>query len=62
MRLVQRAQTYNRNFRPTSADRRFGFDVLVAEDDSELSWKYVRFYSQTRDLPQATKGLLRIEL
>ncbi|MCC6819279.1 MAG: hypothetical protein IT579_00980 [Verrucomicrobia subdivision 3 bacterium] len=42
--------------------RRFGFDVLVAEDDSELYWKYVRFYSQSRELPHATKGVLRIEL
>jgi predicted nucleotidyltransferase len=42
--------------------RRFGFDVLVAEDDSELYWKYVRFYSQSRELPQATKGVLRIKL
>ena len=42
--------------------RRFGFDVLVAEDGSELYWKYVRFYSQSRELPLATKGILRIEL
>ena len=37
-------------------------DVLVAEDGSELYWKYVRFYSQSRELPVATKGVLRIEL
>ena len=42
--------------------RRFGFDVLVAEDGSELYLKYVRFYSQSRELPLATKGILRIEL
>ena len=42
--------------------RRFGFDVLVAEDGSELYLKYVRFYSQSRELPFATKGVLRIEL
>lgn len=42
--------------------KRFGFDVLVAEDGSELYWKYVRFYSQSRELPEATKGVLRIEL
>lgn len=42
--------------------RRFGFDVLVAEDRSELYWKYVRFYSQSRELPPAAKGVLRIEL
>ena len=42
--------------------RRFGFDVLVAEDGSELYWKYVRFYSQSRELPDATRGILRIEL
>jgi len=42
--------------------RRFGFDVLVAEDGSELYLKYVRFYSQSRELPLATKGVLRIEL
>jgi hypothetical protein len=42
--------------------RRFGFDVLVAEEHSELYWKYVRFYSQSRELPHATKGVLRIEL
>ena len=37
-------------------------DVLVAEDGSELYLKYVRFYSQSRELPLATKGILRIEL
>lgn len=42
--------------------RRFGFDVLVAEDRSELYWKYVRFYGQSRELPHATKGVLRIKL
>jgi hypothetical protein len=42
--------------------RRFGFDVLVAEDDSELYWKYVRYYSQSRELPHAAKGVLRIKL
>lgn len=46
----------------TRVRRQFGFDVLVAEDDSELYWKYVRFYSQSRELPEATKGVLRIEL
>lgn len=46
----------------TRLRRRFGFDVLVAEDDSELYWKYVRFYSQSRELPHATKGVLRIKL
>lgn len=40
----------------------FGFDVLVAVDGSELYWKYVRFYSQSRELPLAIKGVLRIEL
>jgi hypothetical protein len=46
----------------TRVRRQFGFDVLVAEDGSELYWKYVRFYSQSRELPEATKGVLRIEL
>lgn len=41
---------------------RSGFDVLVAEDGSALYWKYVRFYSQSRELPLATKGILRIAL
>lgn len=42
--------------------RRFGFDVLIAEDGSALYKKYVRFYSQLREDPYATKGILRIDL
>ena len=42
--------------------RRHGFDVLVACDDSEEFWRYVRFCQQIRFEPGRTKGILRLKL
>ena len=42
--------------------RRFGFDVLVAEDGSKLYQRYVKFFSGTRENPDDVKGVLRIRL
>ena len=42
--------------------RRHGFDVLVACDESEEYWRYVRFFQQIRFEPGRTKGILRLKL
>lgn len=42
--------------------RRFGFDIIVAERDSQLYRSYVEFFSRVRELPEARKGLLRLTL
>lgn len=42
--------------------RRFGFDVIVAEPDSELYRTYVDFFSRVREAPELRKGLLRVRL
>ena len=42
--------------------RRYGFDVIVAERDSQLYRRHVDFFSRVRDNPSATKGLLRVSL
>lgn len=42
--------------------RRFGFDALVAEDGSRLYQRFVKFFSGTRENPDADKGVLRIQL
>lgn len=42
--------------------RRYGFDVIVAERDSQLYRRYVDFFSRVRDNPSASKGLLRLSL
>lgn len=42
--------------------RRFGFDVVVAERDSELYRTYVEFFSRVREAPGLRKGLLRVRL
>ena len=42
--------------------RRFGFDVMVAESASPLYKTYVEFFSRVREMPDATKGLLRVNL
>ena len=42
--------------------RRFGFDVVVAERDSQLYRTYVEFFSLVRENPEARKGLLRLTL
>jgi hypothetical protein len=42
--------------------RRFGFDVMVAEQNSSLYKTYVEFFSRVRELPDHRKGLLRLAL
>jgi hypothetical protein len=42
--------------------RRFGFDVVVAEEDSSLYKTYVEFFSRVREAPDMRKGLLRLRL
>ncbi|HMO64662.1 MAG TPA: hypothetical protein PKE47_05470 [Verrucomicrobiota bacterium] len=42
--------------------RRFGFDVLVAEDASVAYEEYVQFFSRVREDAALRKGLVRIEL
>lgn len=42
--------------------RRYSFDVIVAERDSQLYRTYVEFFSRVRELPDARKGLLRLRL
>jgi len=40
--------------------RRFGFDIIVAERDSQLYRTYVDFFSHVRENPEVRKGLLRV--
>lgn len=42
--------------------RRFGFDVIVAEQDTSLYRTYVDFFSRVREAPGLRKGLLRLAL
>lgn len=42
--------------------RRFGFDVIVAEQDSSLYRAYIDFFSRVREAPDLRKGLLRLVL
>jgi len=42
--------------------RRFAFDVLIAEQDSQLCKTYVDFFSRVRDNPGVRKGILRVNL
>ncbi len=42
--------------------RRFGFDVVVAEQDTSLYRTYIEFFSRVRETPDARKGLLRLHL
>ncbi len=42
--------------------RRFGFDIIVAERESQLYKTYVEFFSRVRENPEARKGLLRVTL
>ncbi len=46
----------------TMLKRRFGFDIIVAERDSQLYRTYVEFFSRVRENPEARKGLLRLIL
>ena len=40
--------------------RRFGFDIIVAEQGNQLYLTYVEFFSRIRENPAARKGLLRL--
>lgn len=42
--------------------RRFGFDVMVAEQDSRLYTTYVEFFTRVRESPGLKKGMLRLRL
>ena len=42
--------------------RRFAFDVMIAEQDSQLYAAYVDFFSRVRDNPEVQKGILRLNL
>lgn len=42
--------------------RRFGFDVMVAERDSQLYKTYLDFFARVREFPGLRKGLLRLSL
>ena len=42
--------------------RRYGFDVVIAEKDSQLCKTYVEFFSRVRDNPDVSKGMLRLSL
>jgi len=42
--------------------RRYGFDVVIAEKDSQLCKTYIEFFSRVRDNPGVSKGMLRLSL
>lgn len=42
--------------------RRFGFDIIVAERESQLYKTYAEFFSRVRENPETRKGLLRLTL
>lgn len=42
--------------------RRFGFDVMIAERDSQLYQIYIDFFIRVREFPDRRKGLLRVSL
>jgi hypothetical protein len=42
--------------------RRFGFDVVIAEQGSSLYKTYVEFFGRVREAPEARKGLLRLRV
>jgi len=42
--------------------RRYGFDAVIAERDSQLCKTYVEFFSRVRDNPHVSKGMLRLSL
>ena len=41
--------------------KRFGFDILVAPEDSHEYHRHVEFYAQVKGRPGSTKGLLRVK-
>jgi hypothetical protein len=46
----------------TLLQRRFGFDVIVAERKSAVYDNYVEFFSRVREAPDLRKGLLELKL
>jgi hypothetical protein len=42
--------------------RRFAFDVVIAEPESQLYNTYVDFFGRVRDNPEMRKGILRVNL
>ena len=42
--------------------RWFGFDIIVAEPESQLYKTYLEFFSRVRENPETRKGLLRLTL
>lgn len=44
------------------ARRRFGFDILLAQEGETELIKHLEFYSKVRDRPDLRKGLLRLWL
>ena len=42
--------------------RRYGFDVVITEKDSQLCKTYIEFFSRVRDNPDVSKGMLRLSL
>jgi hypothetical protein len=42
--------------------RRFGFDIIVAEEGSSLYKTYVEFFNRVRERPDLKKGLLRLTI
>lgn len=42
--------------------RRFRFDVIVAEQDSEVYKTFVEFFSRLRNSPELRKGMVRVTL
>lgn len=42
--------------------RRFGFDVIIAEKESQLYRTYEEFFSRVREDPEVRKGLLLVRL
>ena len=42
--------------------RRYGFDVLLARDESTEYAEYLAFFEQVRNAPAARKGLLKVRL
>ena len=45
-----------------SVFRRYGFDLLVAREDSEEYRRYLSFFQQVRLEPHLRKGILRLVL
>lgn len=42
--------------------KKFGFDMFVAEDESQEYERYTRFFQDVKNQPGEAKGVLRVEL